>query len=472
MPQGGALPPPPPPPPPHGGPKESWNGGQPSSSAGGQIPRGRGHVGPAEVRQDAPRESRNGGQASPGADGPTPKGHQYQGGVGSKPETQGRPGHTSVQSSVEMPEEGPCPDLVGKYLIYYKEREQPPPPVPDKDRVLFKITAQGKEEYTHGSGRAPAGPMEAGTWNSSERARSCGRPDTVNCTREGGMLQEHLLIHSRPPGLGFCPRAPRRPCRTEGCGSHGKRPTKESGTEPCPAQVEGREPLRPGPPPCFCGSHPPARPFWLLLPCPAPIHFSYTCWDRGYAKGAKLQRRRFEFQRASKEASGIPRGVRCIYELSGPRLELGPRLSHFLARHGAVGHGRTRHSGARSRCLPGEHPRAARAARRRSPHQWKQEPWCPRCSRRTCRRPPPSYQGDHRDARRLGHLRPSRGGTRRPHVSHPRRRSRPRRQGKAPQRSPPWPWGRPTTKGKAMPDRAAPPRAQEEPPRQESASSY
>ena len=60
-----------------------------------------------------------------------------------------------------MPEEGPCPDLVGKYLIYYKEGEQAPLPVPEKGCVLFKVIARSKEEFSrfwprtrwpHGSG--------------------------------------------------------------------------------------------------------------------------------------------------------------------------------------------------------------------------------------------------------------------------------------------------------------------------------
>ena len=45
-----------------------------------------------------------------------------------------------------MPEEGPCSDFVGEYFIYYKEGEQALPSVPDKDCIIFRVTAQGQEE--------------------------------------------------------------------------------------------------------------------------------------------------------------------------------------------------------------------------------------------------------------------------------------------------------------------------------------
>ena len=42
----------------------------------------------------------------------------------------------------------PCPpDLRGKYVIYFMEGQETPLPVPDKDTVIIRITAEVDQEF-------------------------------------------------------------------------------------------------------------------------------------------------------------------------------------------------------------------------------------------------------------------------------------------------------------------------------------
>ena len=56
-------------------------------------------------------------------------------------------GSASAQDQHQIPTT-PCPpDLRGKYVIYYMEGQETPPPVPDKDTVIIRITAEGDQEF-------------------------------------------------------------------------------------------------------------------------------------------------------------------------------------------------------------------------------------------------------------------------------------------------------------------------------------
>ena len=102
----------------------------PSTSLPGQA-AARSAAGPLPVERREPRCGRAHFRGGP------------QEGAGPGPRTQGE-WRTSVQSSLEMPQEGPCPDLTRKYYMFFNEGSQAPRPDPDKDCVLFKFAKEGE----------------------------------------------------------------------------------------------------------------------------------------------------------------------------------------------------------------------------------------------------------------------------------------------------------------------------------------
>ena len=122
MPKGNPLLPPPPkgPAPSGRGPRSTANpGGAPSSSNDHGGRRGAGIPAPGGTRDEAAQSS--GGQAQQGA--------------------------TPAQEQCRA-QAYPCsPDLRGKYLISYIEGQEAPQPRPDKDTVIFKITADGAQKF-------------------------------------------------------------------------------------------------------------------------------------------------------------------------------------------------------------------------------------------------------------------------------------------------------------------------------------
>ena len=116
--------------------------------------------------------------------------------------------------------------------------------------------------------RSPDGPKGMRSRRPSE---SCGQRE---CPRAGtavgrcGRARELPLIFPRPAYPGLFPQAPWRPCRIEGCGSHGKCLAGGIGTGPGPPWAVDGHPPRP----CQCGPLP------HLFPVPsAPASGAQAC---------------------------------------------------------------------------------------------------------------------------------------------------------------------------------------------------
>ena len=143
LPKRGPWPPPPPktPPPPGEDSKNAaYAEGAPSSSNECGCREGSRNPAPGETQEEATQRS-----GAYGEQGGTP--------------AQGR----------RRAQAHPCPpDFRGKYIIYYIEGQDVPQPLPNRDTVIFKITADGDQEYE--SDVLPTHPMDR---------RGCDRGDVL-----------------------------------------------------------------------------------------------------------------------------------------------------------------------------------------------------------------------------------------------------------------------------------------------------
>ena len=301
-----------------------------------------------------------------GSRGPTPGGHQE--GAGPMPGAQERHQRPSVgPRMLEQPKEYPyTPGNTSACATYHESK---PPCRPRTRTALSTTSPQRAKISTRGAAQGPDGPGPMDARRCPERFRLCKRLEPLLHTMAGGRAQELALDFLRSPGRGIFPRAPRRPCRTEGCGSQGRGLRKKTkvGFQPIPGGCVESVGPSPSPfPSVLCC--PLANPSCALSP-PRAFPADLGCWRKPCTGGGQGHGGcRCSIPSMTAEDPGIDPAHRLFFVFYKPKPGVLPHSSRGSARHGVVGHGRAGHGNPGGRRIrPGEGSGTRPATRPRRP---------------------------------------------------------------------------------------------------------